>query len=196
MSTSEPDNVASSDIPNLSAPSVARSTPHWYRFCPTCATPVNEVGQVPLRCEQCGFANFFGPVAAVGGLIVDHEDRLLMVIRAQDPGKGKWGLPGGFVDANESIETALRREVREETQLELSSLNYLMSRPNQYNYRGIVGWVIDLFYVCRADDESKIVLASKELTGYQWVADPTENIENMAFSSNRIAIKAWMENRG
>ena len=65
-----------------------------YLFCPRCGTEAVAVGSVPFRCGQCGFANFFGPVAAVGGLVINDAGELLLVRRARDPGKGKWGLPG------------------------------------------------------------------------------------------------------
>ena len=58
------------------------------------------------------------PQIAVGAIVV-HDDALLMVQRANDPGKGLWSVPGGRVEAGEFLADALRREVREETGLEV-----------------------------------------------------------------------------
>ena len=58
------------------------------------------------------------PQVAVGAIVID-EERLLMVQRARDPGKGLWSLPGGRVEAGEYMHDALVREVREETGLEV-----------------------------------------------------------------------------
>ena len=48
-----------------------------------------------------------------------HENALLMVKRAHDPGKGLWSLPGGRVEQGESLADAVRREVAEETGIEV-----------------------------------------------------------------------------
>lgn len=56
------------------------------------------------------------PQVAVGGVCV-HEGRLLVVERAHDPGAGRWSLPGGRVEAGETLAAAVVRELREETGL-------------------------------------------------------------------------------
>lgn len=56
------------------------------------------------------------PQVCVGGIVV-HEGHLLMVQRATPPGVGRWSIPGGKVEAGESLADALRREVAEETGL-------------------------------------------------------------------------------
>ena len=48
-----------------------------------------------------------------------HDDALLMVQRAHEPGKGLWSLPGGRVEAGELLADAVRREVAEETGLDV-----------------------------------------------------------------------------
>ncbi len=57
-------------------------------------------------------------VPCVGAVIV-HEGRLLVVRRGQEPGKGLWSVPGGRVEAGESLVAACEREVREETGLDV-----------------------------------------------------------------------------
>jgi len=59
------------------------------------------------------------PIVAVGAVILDG-DRVLLVKRGHEPRKGEWSLPGGAVEVGETLETALVREVREETCLDVS----------------------------------------------------------------------------
>lgn len=163
-----------------------------YRFCPNCAAENQDPGSIPFRCRECDFANFFGPVSAVGGLIINDENELLLVRRARNPGKGKWGLPGGFVDPEETIEHALAREIVEETQLHLTDFSYLFSHPNTYAYRGIASPVIDLFFVCKVQSVAALKLAQDELDFHLWVRPTPEHLDDMAFHSNRLAIEKWL----
>lgn len=56
-------------------------------------------------------------IRCVGAVVVDSDGRLLLVLRANDPGRGKWSVPGGRVEPGEDDETAVRREADEETGL-------------------------------------------------------------------------------
>ncbi len=166
-----------------------------YQFCPRCGAESSSVGMIPFRCSACQFTQFFGPVAAVGALIVDSQSRLLLVRRARAPGKGLWGLPGGFVDCDETIEEALAREVVEETQLVMTRCQLLKTGPNQYDYHGVITQVIDLFYLCEVADQTAISLAQDELDHFVWVDPGPEHLEAMAFESNRKAIEFWKKTR-
>src|SRR5262245_19873539 len=58
------------------------------------------------------------PIVGVGAVVVDG-DRVLLVRRANEPSKGEWSIPGGAVEVGETLEAAVRREVREETGLDI-----------------------------------------------------------------------------
>jgi len=64
------------------------------------------------------------PILGVGALVLDR-DRILLVERAREPLKDYWSLPGGVVEVGEPLEAALRREIREETGLEIEILSLL-----------------------------------------------------------------------
>jgi 8-oxo-dGTP diphosphatase len=61
------------------------------------------------------------PFLGVGALIFEGRN-ILLVERAKQPLQGYWSLPGGIVEAGEKLEDAIRREVREETGLEIEPL--------------------------------------------------------------------------
>ncbi|MCK2213023.1 NUDIX domain-containing protein [Actinomadura sp. ATCC 31491] len=70
-------------------------------------------------------------VNCVGAIIMDAAGRLLLVKRGHPPGMGLWSVPGGRLEAGESDEAGLRREVLEETGLrvEVGALAGLVERP-------------------------------------------------------------------
>jgi ADP-ribose pyrophosphatase YjhB (NUDIX family) len=92
-----------------------------YSFCPKCANPLTI--QVidhhdRLVCTQCTFVFYQNSKPCVGALILDQA-KLLLVKRAQEPFKGYWDIPGGFLEAGEHPETGVLREILEETGLHI-----------------------------------------------------------------------------
>jgi ADP-ribose pyrophosphatase YjhB (NUDIX family) len=108
-----------------------------YSFCPLCGAGLElrtlkatEPGR--LVCIQCGFIFYLDPKVAVGTIIRDERNHIVLVKRAIEPGYGKWVFPGGYVDRGEEVKVAAVREAREEAGLEIR-LDRLI---NVYSYPG------------------------------------------------------------
>ncbi len=163
-----------------------------FRYCPRCATAADDVGEHPFRCHQCGFTFFFGPVTAVGGILRDPEGNILLIRRANDPGKGLLGMPGGFVDRGETAEEALIREIKEEVGLDVDQLSYLTTLPNNYTYQGLTSCVLDLFFLCELPSFEGLSSNPEEVSDL-WIGLPTEEqLDQMAFHSNRMALLEYL----
>ena|SRR2546425_24556 len=77
-----------------------------------------------------------------------------MTRRAKEPQKGKLGLAGGFVEADETLEEAVKWEVEEELGgLRIYDLSYLCSFPNTYPFKGIDYFTMDSVFVCKSDSK-------------------------------------------
>ncbi len=91
-----------------------------YRFCPRCGQPLatkHLFGAERPWCPSCGYIVFRDPKLAVGALIV-QDGQMLLVKRGVIPRRGFWAMPSGFVEYDEQPRAALAREIREETGLE------------------------------------------------------------------------------
>ncbi len=58
------------------------------------------------------------PLVGVAGIVVENQ-QFLLIKRGKAPGRGEWNLPGGLVEVGEQLTEAVRREIREETGLEV-----------------------------------------------------------------------------
>ncbi len=165
---------------------------HAFQYCPRCGQAHPHPGKSPFLCPHCGWSFYFGPVSAVGALIVNEDQHLLLVKRAREPGLGLLGLPGGFVDAGETAEEALAREVREETGLTIRDPQLLLTYPNQYHHGDFIVPVLDFFYQCQVGESTQVQLVDGELSAFQWTRPTPDQLNRMAFPSNRLAIEKWL----
>ena len=124
-----------------------------FRFCPVCGSEAfAENDARSKRCAHCGFTYYHNAAASTVALIENSRGELLVVRRALPPAQGTLDLPGGFVDPGETLADGCRREVREETGLEVTSLELLFSLPNRYEYSGFVVDTTDCFFRCQVAD--------------------------------------------
>lgn len=88
-------------------------------------------------------------MVGVGGVVID-DGRVLLIRRGKDPGRGRWSLPGGTVEAGETLQQALVREMREETLLEVrvGPLLLAFDRIERAGERLLYHYVI-LDYLCQ-----------------------------------------------
>lgn len=90
-----------------------------FNFCPRCATPVTHeqrFGAMREICPKCGWIHFVDPKVAAGVLVI-AATRVLLVRRVNEPYRGLWTLPAGFVNGGEDPAEAAARECLEETGL-------------------------------------------------------------------------------
>lgn len=100
-----------------------------HRFCPRCGAPtVIALAGWERHCVADGTASYPRTDPAVIMAIVDDDDRLLLGHAVGWPA-GQFSVPAGFVEPGESLEAAVRREVAEETAIEVGDVTYQGSQP-------------------------------------------------------------------
>ena len=91
----------------------------YLEFCSNCGEKNKfgkKEGNKRFYCPRCNTIHYENP-KPTATLICPKNDSILLVKRAADPGKGLWGLPGGFIERGETPETGATRELLEETNL-------------------------------------------------------------------------------
>lgn len=102
------------------------------KFCPFCGKPNRPMpGTKHRTCPECRENDYLNPAPAVS-LAAIRDGKVLLSLRAGPPKKGEWDLVGGFVDAGETVEEALRREVLEETGCRLEDVRFEATASGDY----------------------------------------------------------------
>lgn len=101
-------------------------------FCPRCGATATVHFPRSLHCESCGYAAFFNPKPVGCALARDADGRVWLARRGFEPGRGRWSMPGGFVDLGETVEAAIAREIQEElaVRAEIGALVGVYSRAD------------------------------------------------------------------
>ena len=108
------------------------------------------------------------PLLATDCVIRDDDGRIVLIRRKNEPFKGLYALPGGFVDIGETVEAACRREVLEETGLSVGGLKLVgvYSDPRRDPRGHTVSVVFTTFLPATANPR-----AGSDATAALWVAD-------------------------
>jgi NAD+ diphosphatase len=163
-----------------------------FNFCPVCATPLAQIEKpedggpkVRTRCPACGFTHWNNPTPLLAAVVecTDREGRVLLARNAAWPGRF-FALITGFMEAGETPEQGITREVLEETALRATACKligvYDFQRMNQ----------LIVAYHVQADGEVRL---SPELAEYKLVAP--EDLRCWPAGTG-YALADWLRARG
>ena len=162
---------------------------HEFRFCPNCATPLEMISQMEdagetsrLRCPACGYTHWNNPTPVLAA-VVEYQGRILLARNAAWTAK-MYALITGFMEAGETPEGGIAREIKEETSLDAQSLDLI----GVYDFQRMNQVIIAYHAVCTGE-----VKLSPELVDYKLYA--FEDIICWPAGTG-YALAHWLKSRG
>ncbi|MFO0806371.1 MAG: NUDIX hydrolase [Gemmataceae bacterium] len=124
------------------------------------------------------------PALTVDLAVVTREakPRVLLIRRKKDPFAGTWALPGGFVDENEKLADAARRELLEEAGVAVGDLEQLYTAGDPG--RDPRGWTVSVVYLARVAPNELKPIAADDAEAVAWF--PLEKLPKLAFDHAMI----------
>ncbi len=166
-----------------------------FKFCPTCGVAgFTFNGEKLFTCESCGFTYYINPAAAVAAIIESSDGRIVLTRRKHEPRAGYLDLPGGFVDIMESAEKAIKREVREELGIEMTSLRIFATFPNEYIFNDLIYYTCDIGFICTSD-ELEILKPLDDVSEAVLVRPDDINFNEIGFPSIVNLIRLYMQQK-
>jgi 8-oxo-dGTP diphosphatase len=116
----------------------------------------------------------------------EGRPRVLLIRRKKEPFAGSWALPGGFVDENERLADAARRELKEETGVEGAELEQLYTAGDPG--RDPRGWTVSVAYLAQVDPDSVNPAAADDAEEVGWF--PLDELPTLAFDHAMLLARA------
>jgi ADP-ribose pyrophosphatase YjhB (NUDIX family) len=163
------------------------------RFCLACGARLGtaeEGGRRRRRCPRCGWTHYANPVPATAAIVIE-KGRLLLGRRARPPYAGAWDLPGGFLEARELPEPALRRELREEIGVAAARATLVDFASDRYG----PGGVTVLIAVYRVRLRSTRVRPDDDVSELRWFPLAAIPYRRVAFPAIRGVLRGYLAGR-
>jgi NADH pyrophosphatase NudC (nudix superfamily) len=158
-----------------------------FDYCPSCGSRDIFFDNIKkFSCKACSFT-FFQNVAAAVAAILEYDEKIVLIKRNKEPGKGKLDFPGGFVDPEETAEEAVKREISEELRINVGTPKYVGSYPNTYEYKGVLYRTCDLFFYSKID-ALPTSLDKTEIKEFVLMKPSEVPDDKIAFKSTRIGL--------
>jgi ADP-ribose pyrophosphatase YjhB (NUDIX family) len=150
---------------------------------------MKETDEHRLRpvCPLCGWIVYLNPPVAVGVVATDETGRVVLVLRGENPGKGLWGLPAGFMEIDETTEETAHRECLEETGLTVR-LGPLWGVWSYYHAIKRTSGVLVLY---RAEITDGAPTAGSDSEDVRFFSPHDLPFDELAFETHREALKKW-----
>jgi ADP-ribose pyrophosphatase YjhB (NUDIX family) len=160
-----------------------------WSWCPRCRSELRG-DKRRLDCPSCGFVAYPSSKATAGALCEDEDGRLLLVRRAHEPFKGRWDIPGGFLDEGEHPLDGLRRELQEETGLEVEPRDFVGVWMDRYGGDSTAEATLNLYWTARVVGGAP--QPADDVDDLRWFArDELPPPEQLAFENVPLVLSAW-----
>lgn len=163
-----------------------------FNYCPKCKSKEINFIKKHFVCTACNFDFYINASAAVAVLIINENNELLLTKRKFDPYKDTYDLPGGFVDIHETAENAAIREIKEELNLEVTSLEYFYSYPNTYLFKGIEYYTLDLVFKAKVESFSTLI-ANDDVSDFEFIHPKKIDTTTIGLSSIKVIVSKYIE---
>lgn len=161
-----------------------------FKFCPICGNNrFNPLTPFAKKCGNCGFEFYKNPSIGAVAVIINDKNEIMAVRRAKNPAKGMLGFPGGFVDIGETIEQAIIREAKEETNIDIEVCKYLFSISGSYIYQNIDAYPLDFVFECKIKNMDNIKPQESEVAEIMFLPRERLNPEDFGLPANKEAVK-------
>jgi ADP-ribose pyrophosphatase YjhB (NUDIX family) len=138
-----------------------------FEYCASCGSALGL--DAPCSCPACG-AEFWANAKPCAGALVVREGRLLLVRRTIEPWNGRWDIPGGFSEEREHPEETARRELREETGLEIVVDDLLGIWLDRYGAQEPPEVTLNIYYLAHLVRPDAEPSTSGEVSEVAWFA--------------------------
>jgi ADP-ribose pyrophosphatase YjhB (NUDIX family) len=160
-----------------------------WRWCPRCRAELS-FGEGRATCPDCGLVVYANAAPTASALVVDDRGRVLLARRAREPRAGCWDAPGGFLEEWEQPLDALRRELREETGLEIEPLDFVGVWVDRYGDEPDARATLNLYWTAHA--VSGEAAPADDVSELRWFArDELPSPDELAFRNNAEALTEW-----
>ena len=161
-----------------------------WKLCPRCGNQLTH-RESRVACDACGFVLYAHSAVTASALPVDGN-RVLLARRAIEPAKGKWDCVGGFLDEGEHPLDGLRRELREETGLDVEPLEFLGVWMDRYGGESTAEATLNFYWTARVLGGE--AAPADDVDDLRWFSrDELPDDDALAFENVPLVLRAWQE---